>query len=488
MALQQVHLRINDAATGQPTPVRLRITGADGTYYAPFGRLTEFATSVNQDVGGNVLIGSKKWAYIDGTCEILLPPGTLHIEIAKGPEYKPIDEEITLLAGKMSLRFTIERWSDVRQQGWYSGDTRVHFMSPDAALVEGQAEDVAVVNLLALETDDRSIPNILSFSGQVFSRQTPTCGIAVNTFNDWSYMGKLALLHCHRVVYPLSWRSADTEAEWTLADWCDQCHRKKGLVAWAEPRSCLTADCNYGEPLADLILEKIDAFEISSNDAGLHSALTDYFLLCEAGLIVPLAGASVKASQQTPLGAMRTYVFTSGQAFVFSNWIEALRTGRSYVSNGPLMHWTIDGHVPPMNFGAASAGSRLQIRVEAKSWVWFDHLELLWNGEVIETAAPSGQLPCRVEIGYELAIEESGWLAARCMTDRTHGVDPLPLAHTSAVEVRLHEAPRRSNVEAVKQILAKLNGLSCFADKMPRGQRLRQVVEEARTILAKKLS
>ncbi len=118
MTMQQVHLRINDAATGQPTPVRLRITDADGIYYAPYGRLTEFATGVNQDVGGNVMIGARKWAYIDGACEILLPPGKLHIEIAKGPEYTPIDEEMTLLAGKMALRFTIERWSDVRKQGW----------------------------------------------------------------------------------------------------------------------------------------------------------------------------------------------------------------------------------------------------------------------------------------------------------------------------------------------------------------------------------
>ena len=104
MTMQQVHLRINDAATGKPTPVRLRITDADGTYYAPYGRLAEFATGVNQDVGGNVQIGAKKWAYIDGACEILLPPGPLHIEIAKGPEYKPIDETITLIAGKMALR------------------------------------------------------------------------------------------------------------------------------------------------------------------------------------------------------------------------------------------------------------------------------------------------------------------------------------------------------------------------------------------------
>ena len=197
MAFQQVHLRINDAATGKPTPVRLRITDTNGTYYAPYGRLTEFATGISQDVGGNIYLGTKPWAYIDGACEILLPPGLLHFEIAKGPEYKPIDTQMMLLAGKMAMRFEIERWSDVRKQGWYSGDTRVHFMTPDAALLEGQAEDVAVVNLLidGTEVHDRhgtstdAIPNILSFSGQEFARQVTACGVAVNTLNSHLWHG-----------------------------------------------------------------------------------------------------------------------------------------------------------------------------------------------------------------------------------------------------------------------------------------------------------
>ena len=40
--LQTVHVRVNDA-TGQPTPVRVRFTDDDGVYYAPLGRLTDFA-------------------------------------------------------------------------------------------------------------------------------------------------------------------------------------------------------------------------------------------------------------------------------------------------------------------------------------------------------------------------------------------------------------------------------------------------------------
>src|SRR5919197_1123252 len=98
MALQTVHLRINDAATGQPTPVRLRVTDAAGTYYAPFGRAAEFAHGPNEDVGGNLLVHRDRWTYIDGTCEIAVPPGELTVEVRKGPEYRPLHERVSLPA------------------------------------------------------------------------------------------------------------------------------------------------------------------------------------------------------------------------------------------------------------------------------------------------------------------------------------------------------------------------------------------------------
>src|SRR5262249_23751661 len=130
MPLQQVHLRVNDAATSRPTPVRLRVTDAAGNYYAPYGRAAEFATGTGEDVGGNVLIGRARWAYIDGSCEIAVPPGELTVEATKGPEYRPLRETVRLPAGKLALRFAIERWTDLRVDGWYSGDTRAHYFSP----------------------------------------------------------------------------------------------------------------------------------------------------------------------------------------------------------------------------------------------------------------------------------------------------------------------------------------------------------------------
>ena len=63
--LQLVHVRVNDAATGQPTPVRIRFAGPDGTYYPPHGRLARFAvTDIGVDVGGNVMVGDQPPAQV----------------------------------------------------------------------------------------------------------------------------------------------------------------------------------------------------------------------------------------------------------------------------------------------------------------------------------------------------------------------------------------------------------------------------------------
>src|SRR5262249_26465692 len=146
--------------TGQSTPVRIRFTGPDGRYYPPFGRADQIISQQqlahinNLDFEGSVLLSKaapKLAAYIDGSCEIQLPPGPITVEISKGFEYRPIHTVVDQPAGKMAMRFNIERWTDMRSERWYASDIRIHDLTPHAALLEGAAEDVAVINLLAVQ-------------------------------------------------------------------------------------------------------------------------------------------------------------------------------------------------------------------------------------------------------------------------------------------------------------------------------------------------
>ncbi len=445
-----VHVRVNDAATGQPTPVRIRFVGPEGQYLAPFGRLTEFATGWNEDVGGNVQLGEKRYAYIDGSCEIRLPPDPITVEISKGPEFVPLYREVTLGPGKLALRLTVERWIDLRREGWYSGDTAAFFLSPHAALLEAAAEDVAVVNLLAGEWWDRrskqlAIPNILAFSGQKPALEAPGHLVVVNTSNIHPVLGSLGLLNCHRIIFPLRFGRPDRSDDWTLADWCDQCHRKRGLVVWrdAEPWGAKPNPWKGGEALADLILGKIDALEVDWLGWCQQGHEVWYDLL-NCGFRVPLVGSSGKVSNGTSLGDVRTYArLPAGEALSYPSWIEAVRAGRTFVTNGPLMSFTVNGQGPGEVVEIAPERQTVRVRAEARSIVPFERLEILANGVVRASQAASGN-PAEAVLEEDLAVPGPCWLAARCwgagQVDAGDLGDEIS-SHTSPIYVQIPGRP-----------------------------------------------
>jgi hypothetical protein len=464
--MQTVHLRVNDAATGQPTPVRLRLTSAAGDYFAPLGRLTEFSTGRNQDVGGNVLLGVKPWAYIDGACEVRLPPGPLLVEFHKGFEYTPQRQEVTLSPGKLALRFTVGRWTNRRQEGWYSGDIRSHFLTPHAALLEAAAEDVAVVNLLALECQvpgayNRTypaLPNLLAFSGQVPALERPGHLVVVNTLNSHPVLGSLGLLNCHRVVYPLSFGGPTGTEDWALADWCDQCHRKGGLVVWT--RTWHEArDFAFGEPLADLILGKVDAFEIDSFEDSPFDVLPDWYTLLNCGLRIPLVGGSGKDGNGLALGSMRTYAHLQpGEEFNYRNWIEAVRAGRTFATNGPMLSFHVNDQEPGAALALASPEQKVRVRAEAQSIVPFEHLEIVANGAVV-ASRPAGEQAAATVLEAELTLPASGWVAARCRGSQLLFHRPgnqRVFAHTSPVYVTVADQPASADPKAVTALLGHL--------------------------------
>jgi len=421
MPLQTVHIRINDAATGEPTPVRLRVTDSGGAYYAPFGHAAEFPTGRGEAVGGDVVVDGKRWAYIDGACEIAVPPGDLIVEASKGPEYKHLRETIQLPPGKMALRFAIQRITNLRSQGWYSGDTRAHFISPHAALLEAAAEDLAFVHVLAgptpmLAADGQTYvtyPNLDAFSGQTSALERDGHHVIVGTHNRHPVLGELALLHSHRVVYPLAFGGADATDDWSLGDWCDQCHRKGGLVVWT---NAATAPVGHAaEALALAIVGHIDAIELSPDRP---EALQIWYQLLNVGCRMSLVGASGKRSNATALGSYRTFAqIAKGEQIALSSWIESVRGGRTVLSARTLLQFTADGALPGATL-ERQAGTTIQLAVEVTGNVEGETVETIWNGRRVD---------------HQIEVGSTGWLAARAWSA---GHQKL-LAHTAPIWVQV---------------------------------------------------
>jgi hypothetical protein len=206
-------------------------------------------------------------------------------------------------------------------------------------------------------------------------------------------------------VFPLTF--GDESDDWGICDWCDQCHRKKGLVVWVdafEPAGGLTG----GEALVAAILGKIDAIEVTAEPRKVP-LLPWVYRLWDAGIMLPLVGASSKDSNKTAIGAMRTYANVGG-----GSWVDAIRTGRRYVSAGPLLDYVLEGG---------------QLRASGRSLSSQGKLEAVANGEVIATA-DAQSAPDGTHILAELAVgvPAQGWMASRWSGD-------AGFAHTAAVAV-----------------------------------------------------
>jgi hypothetical protein len=149
-----VHGQIVDATTARPTLARLHFRAVGGRYLPPYSHRHEVNDNWFEDYGGDLKLGSTQCAYVDGQFQVELPVGEIYVEIAKGFEYRPVRQRLTITPAQRELVLPLERPLDWRSQGWVTADTHVHFISPQTAWLEAQAEGVNLVNLLASQWGD----------------------------------------------------------------------------------------------------------------------------------------------------------------------------------------------------------------------------------------------------------------------------------------------------------------------------------------------
>lgn len=411
MSWQVTHLRVNDSSTGRPTPVRLRLTDAQGTALAPLGRLGQLP-SRGEAAPGHLWLDDGLWYYIDGACEVRLPAGPLHLSVTKGPSYLPASVTLERRTGQMALRCEIQPRRRLRQQGWFSGDCFVERLSPAAAWLEAVAEGLDFVHLAASSESD-----LLEFSAQEPAWCRDGTLVAVGTWNGRQSASSLVLMHTHRVVFPL--RLTDPGFEhYTLADWAHQAHRKRGFVVW--PYQTLDA-----ETLATLLHGEIDALGLLP-DVDIGAALQLAYRLWDTGLPIRLAAGSGKRDVSRPVGLWRTWVrLPEGTPFTFGAWIDALRQKGGTVSRGPWLALEVKGAGPGTVTSVEDRSVEPLHAVAAASELSpGDMLELVADGQVIGSAeASDGQ----AVLACELKGQAVRWVAARCR-DQQGGW----LAHTCA--------------------------------------------------------
>ena len=404
-----VHVTILDDDTGKPVPCRVHFRSPDGVPYQPHGHHNQVNSNLGTwhlDIGGDARLGQITYAYVDGTCQGWLPRGEVIVDVARGFEYEPLRTKVEIEPGQRELTLRLKRWTDMKAQGWYSGDSHVHFLSTRGAHTESQGEDLDVVNLLQSQWGSL-FTNTEDFTGRV-SRDGDNI-VYVSQENRQHFMGHTILWGLKKPVMP--WCSDGLgEAELggpmqtTLSHWADEAHAQGGYV--------INPHFPYpnGEPAAMIATGRLDGIEMLRQTEFNHA---EYYRYLNCGYRIPLVGGTDKMSSDVPVGMYRTYArLADDEEFTYDNWCRGVAAGRTILSGGPIVNLTVDGKQVGDTLSISGPGT-VEVEAWAESIFPLHRLEIVSAGRVVASAESSGGTR-RLELRERIAIDGHTWLAARC--------------------------------------------------------------------------
>ena len=470
-----VHVTVVDDETGGPVPCRVHFRSPSGVPYQPHGHHDHVNSDLGTwhiDVGGDLRLGRATYAYIDGTCQGWLPRGEVIVDVARGYEYEPIREVVTIAPGQRELQLRLRRWTAMNEQGWYSGDSHVHFLSAQGSVLEQQGEDLNVVNLLQSQWGSL-FTNTEDFTGRPLGTDDQRYVTWVSQENRQPFFGHMLLWGLKEPVMP--WctdgpNEADLGAwqETTMSDWADRCHEQDGTVII--PHFPLP----NGEPAVLIATGRADAVEMIVQRPAFHA---EYYRYLNGGYRVPLVGGTDKMSSDVPVGLYRTYAFLGDEPFSYDAWTRAVREGRTFLSGGPIVRLSVDGQAIGDTV-RLSGGGTVSVEASAESVLPMASLQLVLNGEVVAEAPEAVEAGAvrRLDVQAEVPIEIDSWLAARCggpsYWDGPSHRGPWErriFAHTSPVYVACGDGEwSRSDPAVDRRMLTLIEG---GLDRIRRGRR-----------------
>lgn len=378
---QWLTVNVIDSSSKKPTPVRIHFSGKEGEYIAPYGHHQQVNTNWFEDYGADVTVGGRNFAYVPGTFTTDLPVGDVYIEISKGYEYETIRQKVNIKPGDKELNLKIDRWIDLREKGWVTADTHVHFLSPHTAWLEGQAEGINVVNLLASQWG-RLFTNVGDYTGRVGVVEDDTI-VYVGTENRNHMLGHMSMLGTKGLpVYPMC-SSQPNEAYvgdpefMMLADWALENKRKGGLVI--RPHFPY---CGHTEDPVPIIKGLVDALEVNDN-RGDGFPIQEWYRYLNCGYRVAVCGGTDKMGAYTDLGWLRTYaLLDKDRPFNYDSWTEAVRAGRTISTTGPMLDLYVDGRHIGDTIQMGRGGGTVEVEAIARSFHPLKKLEIIYNGRV----------------------------------------------------------------------------------------------------------
>jgi hypothetical protein len=468
---------------------------------------------------------------------VTLPSGSYTVAWSAGPEYLAGRSELVVDdKGHAEVKVALQRWIDLAKLGWYSGDHHVHaagcshYQDP----TRGVRPDVMMRQILG---ESLNVATVLTwgpcyyyqkefFSGRDDPESRPGrlmhYDLGVSGFPS-SHAGHLVLLGLKDQDYPGTKRIEDWPS-WDLP-----------ILRWARSQGAVVGFAHSGWGLqvktSELPNYEMPGFDgIGANEYVVdvtHEDAVDFVSAVDTPHVWELnvwyhtlnVGFRTRISGETDfpciyderVGLGRSYAKPTG-GLSYASWLEALRAGRSYVSDGRshLVDFAVNGH------GAGTDGSEVRlaapgtVSVDVKVAALLDAapnekvrsspydqqpywdldrarvgagrevpVELVVNGRPAarETIVADGQLR---PVKFSVPVTKSSWMAVRI----------LPSSHTNPVFVTVAGKPIRASRASARWCLAAVD--QCWSQKRPQIREserdaARQAYDHARTAYRKLL-
>ena len=481
----------------QPIAARVSAVGGDGKPYAPAGSILRQPE------------GATPYFYADSKFVVTLPPGAARLEFWRGIEYIPVRVDVDLQSdAETAVRLV--RWVHLAEQGWYSGDSHIHLHTGGPikveiadALLAARAEDLNYSNLCVSNNvgDDIRDAELITGKPDALSDQRHLLvfgeEMRSSIYGHMQFFGIKKFVEPQYTGFDNTPLSNDYPPNFEQAE---EAVRQGGVVTYGHPIFTDQPDPFAVDPVVhnaaarelpiDAILDKVHAIDLMSygSDEDLSAQLWYRLLNCGLRLAASVGTDALLDNPTLPLGGQRVYVKVDGK-FTLESWLDGLKAGRSFVTNGPVLALRVNGHGIGETVGLDAPG-KVRVEAEVQSACPLNALEVIVGGNAVRSepcpAKHAGGIVIK-QLVADIAMERSGWVALRARgPESRHVLNGPAWAHSSPVFVTVAGKPIASKkdaaffVEWIDRLIASMGRRNRYAKPEDR-QRVEALFRRAQT-------
>ena len=447
-----------EAGNKNSTAARISIEDGEGKSYAPDG------TWILADDGFDRAERRHELHYFQASSpfQVVLPEGDVTVRVSKGFRMRPVSERIHVRRGQLNkLEVKLNSIDGIPEAGghWLSADLHVHMNyggvyrnEPTHLMQQADAEGLEVVHELIVNKEQR-------FPDVEFLNSQPDEAALRELRGYWhfepgqefhtSYWGHRGILGLKSLLLPAYAGYPNTAAASLYpmnADVYDAANRVGALVGAVHPFDAVPDPfANPPQRITDELpvdaaLGKLDYMEIVGFSD--HKATAEvWYKLLNLGFRLPAgAGTDATMNYAAPIrgtaGQDRVYIWMPDWPSPSVSWMEQIKRGRTFATNGPLIEFMLGGEMvgSELKFDAPQAAIPFTARL--RSIVPVDHLELVCNGKVVQDLKLAGQRDS-ADLSGAIPLKQSGWCVLRAWSDLPHYpvMDNYAYATTSPIYV-----------------------------------------------------